>query len=59
MKTKQMQDLLNVNCMDYAKYVITDRAIIDIRDGLKPIHRRIIWSFTMMDYYITRTEQIC
>ena len=45
MKTKQMQDLLNVNCMDYAKYVITDRAIIDIRDGLKPIHRRIIWSF--------------
>ena len=45
MKTKQMQDLLNVNCMEYAKYVITDRAIIDIRDGLKPIHRRIIWSF--------------
>lgn len=45
MKTKQMQDLLNINCMDYAKYVITDRAIIDIRDGLKPIHRRIIWSF--------------
>lgn len=45
MKIKQMQDLLNVNCMDYAKYVITDRAIIDIRDGLKPIHRRIIWSF--------------
>ena len=45
MKTKQMQDLLNVNCMDYATYVITDRAIIDIRDGLKPIHRRIIWSF--------------
>lgn len=45
METKQMQDLLNVNCMDYAKYVITDRAIIDIRDGLKPIHRRIIWSF--------------
>ena len=44
MKIKQMQDLLDVNCMEYAKYVITDRAIVDIRDGMKPIHRRILWS---------------
>ena len=43
MKTKQMQDLLNTNCMEYAKYVITDRAIVDLRDGMKPIHRRILW----------------
>ena len=44
MKIKQMQDLLDVNCMEYARYVITDRAIVDIRDGMKPIHRRILWS---------------
>ena len=30
--------------IDYAMSVITDRAIADIRDGLKPVHRRILYS---------------
>lgn len=40
----QLDDLLTKNCMEYAKYTIQDRAIVDVNDGLKPIHRRIIWS---------------
>src|SRR3989344_1211408 len=30
--------------LDYAMSVITDRALPDVRDGLKPIHRRILYT---------------
>src|SRR4051812_6727963 len=29
--------------LDYAMSVIVSRALPDVRDGLKPVHRRIIW----------------
>ena len=28
--------------IDYAMSVIVDRALPDVRDGLKPVHRRIL-----------------
>ena len=30
--------------LDYAMSVIVSRAIPDVRDGLKPVHRRVLWS---------------
>lgn len=30
--------------LNYGMSVITDRALPDVRDGLKPVHRRILWS---------------
>ncbi len=29
--------------LDYAMSVIVSRALPDVRDGLKPVHRRILW----------------
>ncbi len=34
--------------IDYAMSVITDRALPDVRDGLKPVHRRILYSMHRM-----------
>ena len=37
-------DELEKSYLDYAMSVIVSRALPDIRDGLKPVHRRILYS---------------
>jgi topoisomerase-4 subunit A len=41
--------LMGQNFIEYASYVIVDRAIPDIRDGLKPVQRRILATLSKMD----------
>ena len=43
---KEVQD----SFLDYAVSVITSRALPDLRDGLKPVHRRILWSMYKSGY---------
>src|SRR5687768_1067987 len=38
-----LHDEMENSFLDYAMSVITSRALPDVRDGLKPVHRRIIW----------------
>ena len=40
---------VNTNFLEYASYVIRDRAIPHLTDGLKPVQRRIMWVLHAMD----------
>jgi DNA gyrase subunit A len=40
----QLEDEIQKSYLDYAMSVIVGRALPEVRDGLKPVHRRILWS---------------
>ncbi|MCL2802082.1 MAG: DNA topoisomerase IV subunit A [Treponema sp.] len=44
-----IKNLFDRNFLEYASYVIKDRAIPDLEDGLKPVQRRILHSLFEMD----------
>ncbi|HVM76814.1 MAG TPA: DNA gyrase subunit A [Candidatus Paceibacterota bacterium] len=46
---------LSESYLDYAMSVIVSRALPDVRDGLKPVHRRILWD--MWDSGITASAK--
>ena len=43
-KAISIEDELKTSYLDYAMSVIVSRALPDVRDGLKPVHRRILYS---------------
>lgn len=44
-----VKNLFDKNFLEYASYVIRDRAIPDLADGLKPVQRRILHTLFEMD----------
>lgn len=39
-----IEDEMRKSYLDYAMSVIVSRALPDVRDGLKPVHRRILYA---------------
>lgn len=48
---KPITNILSGSFMDYSMSVIVSRAIPDVRDGLKPVHRRILYSMHDLNMY--------
>jgi DNA gyrase subunit A len=43
---QSITDEMRTSFIDYAMSVITDRALPDVRDGMKPVHRRILYAMS-------------
>ena len=54
-----IEDEMKRSYMDYAMSVIIGRALPDIRDGLKPAHRRVLYAMRQMGLASNRTYRKC
>ncbi len=57
--TITIEDELRRSYLDYAMSVIVSRALPDVRDGLKPVHRRILYSMHDLNMTPERSYSKC
>ena len=51
---------MRTSFLDYAMSVIVSRAIPDVRDGMKPVHRRILFGMNELGVYCDKPyKKIC
>jgi DNA gyrase subunit A len=55
----EIQEEMESSFLDYAMSVIISRALPDARDGLKPVHRRILWSMYDQGFRPDRNHVKC
>jgi DNA gyrase subunit A len=55
----ELEKEMKKSFIDYAMSVITDRALPDIRDGLKPVHRRILYSMFTQGFTPDKAYRKC
>jgi DNA gyrase subunit A len=55
----QLQEEMERSFLDYAISTIMSRALPDVRDGLKPVHRRIIWDMDQQGFRPDRPYVKC
>src|SRR5438132_10489392 len=54
-----IEDEMRSSYLDYAMSVIVGRALPDVRDGLKPVHRRILFGMSEMGLTSNRPTRKC
>jgi len=54
-----IEDEMKNSYLDYAMSVIIGRALPDVRDGLKPVHRRILYAMHDMGLYYNKPHKKC
>ena len=54
-----IEDEMKRSYMDYAMSVIIGRALPDVRDGLKPAHRRVLYGMRLMGLLSNRGYRKC
>ena len=50
-----LEEEMRRSYLDYAMSVIVGRALPDVRDGLKPVHRRVLFSMHSLNNYWNRS----
>ncbi|HEX7498121.1 MAG TPA: DNA gyrase subunit A [Candidatus Limnocylindrales bacterium] len=58
-RTVRIEDEMKTSYLDYAMSVIVARALPDVRDGLKPVHRRILFTMGEMGLSATSSYRKC
>jgi DNA gyrase subunit A len=54
-----IEEEMRKSYLDYSMSVIIGRALPDVRDGLKPVHRRILYTMQQMGLYPNRATRKC
>ncbi len=49
-----IEEELKTSFLDYAMSVIVSRAIPDVRDGLKPVHRRVLYTMHQLGFHYNK-----
>jgi DNA gyrase subunit A len=56
---RALEDEMRTAYLDYAMSVIVGRALPDVRDGLKPVHRRVLYAMSELGLGPTRSYAKC
>jgi DNA gyrase subunit A len=54
-QTTEITSELSTSYLDYAMSVIVARALPDVRDGMKPVHRRILYAMHLMGLHFSQS----
>src|ERR671926_314678 len=58
-ETRELEQEMRSSFLDYAMSVIVQRALPDVRDGLKPVHRRVLYAMNEAGLQSNRPRVKC